>query len=228
MLTAQQKDRTFDGLVAYWNTQDGATDFQKGFFCFPAPDDDVNHPGPARTFINPSTLPKLTPYFLDPDGIDPSKTDYAQAHAEQLRVKTLLIDPYAPIHAYSGILPIKSLQLPAWTLSEPMRNMTAFFSMGPVLLTRDVPKEFEPARQATTTSWLDKQGADTSNLPGDVKIPVAGTKGWVGGTSWMPESQYLLTKIRGNGGGCSRITTTLFRCLRRGTCLCRLTRTMGN
>ena len=106
-----------------------------------------------------------------------------------------------------------------------MRNMTAFFSMGPVLLTRDVPKEFEPARQATTTSWLDKQGADTSNLPGDVKIPVAGTKGWVDVSCWIPKSQCLLTKIRGNGDGCSRITTTPFRCLRRGTCRCRSTRT---
>ena len=94
-------------------------------------------------------------------------------------MKTLLIDPYAPIHAYSSILPIKSLQLPAWTLGEPMRNMTAFFSMGPILLTRDVPKEFIPSKEATTTSWMESQGLDTSNLPDDIKIPVAGAKGWV-------------------------------------------------
>jgi hypothetical protein len=176
----KQRDRTFDGLVAYWDTQSGTTDFKDGFFCFAAPTSPPNKPddpGFARTFIQPSTLPTLTPYFLDPDKIDLSKTDYVQTHAAQLNVKTLLVDPYAPIHCYSSILPIKSHQVPAWTLGEPMRNMTAFFSMGPILLTKDVPKTFTSAKEATPTSWLDSQGTDTSNLPDDVKMAVAGTKG---------------------------------------------------
>jgi hypothetical protein len=39
-------------------------------------------------------------------------------------VKTVLMDPYTPIHLYSGILPIKSLQLPLWTMQKPMKNMS--------------------------------------------------------------------------------------------------------
>jgi hypothetical protein len=39
-------------------------------------------------------------------------------------VKTLLIDPYTPLHLYSAILPIKSLKLPGWSLEGAMRNMS--------------------------------------------------------------------------------------------------------
>lgn len=112
-----------------------------------------------------------------------SDTDdpFIAAHAAQLLVKTLLIDPFAPVHLYSAILPIKSLQLPAWTLSEPMRNMTAFFSMGPLLLTRDVPKTFDADREASASSWLDpsmQQPNQTRPDGEDIKMSVAGTKGY--------------------------------------------------
>lgn len=166
------------------------TDFKTGFYCFPKPptppDNKPDLPGYARTFIQPSSLPHLTPYFLEPDGpsITTAKNDtndpFSAAHAAQLLVKTLLIDPFAPLHVYSGILPVKSLQLPAWTLSEPMRNMTAFFSMGPLLLTRDVPKAFDVQREASATSWLEpgmQQGDQTRTDAEDIKMAVAGTKG---------------------------------------------------
>ena len=94
-------------------------------------------------------------------------------------VKTLLIDPYAPIHLYSGILPIKSLKLPPWVFSEPMKNMTAFFEMGPLLLTKDVPKLFDAKKQATPTSWMVDQSLDmTDNAKADVNLAVAGSKGY--------------------------------------------------
>lgn len=41
-----------------------------------------------------------------------------------MRVVTMLIDPYAAIHVYSGVLPIKNLQLPPWTIAQGLKNMS--------------------------------------------------------------------------------------------------------
>lgn len=79
--------------------------------------------------IEPQTFPQLTPYFLHPDAIrdtDSSEFAYTQQHTAKLMVKTLLVDPYVPIHLYSGILPIKALQLPAWTIQQALKNMSTF------------------------------------------------------------------------------------------------------
>jgi hypothetical protein len=93
-------------------------------------------------------------------------------------INTVLIDPYASIHLYTGILPTKTTKLPGWVISEPIKNMTAFFSMGPLLLTKDVPKVFDVKREATPRSWVDGQGIDMSDpARADVNLAVAGTKG---------------------------------------------------
>lgn len=48
----------------------------------------------------------------------------AQGQAAEFTITTMLIDPYTPVHLYSGILPIKSLQLPGWTLEIAMKHMS--------------------------------------------------------------------------------------------------------
>ena len=65
----------------------------------------------------------MTPYYIDPLDYD-GKTGFLAAQAAKFMVKTLLIDPYTPIHLYTGILPIKSFQLPAWSLQAAMKNMS--------------------------------------------------------------------------------------------------------
>ncbi|EMD00389.1 hypothetical protein BAUCODRAFT_144067 [Baudoinia panamericana UAMH 10762] len=184
------RDRPFDGVVVYWDSQNqealdnrhgpGSTVFDT-FYCFPRPStppEPADTPGYPRTFIDPDNFPKLQPYFLDPDAAVADSTDFLTAHASHLMIKTLLIDPYAPIHLYSGILPIKRLQLPGWVLSEPTKNMTAFFSMGPLLMTKDVPKKWNQAKKATPTSWLSSQGTDIKDAgKPDIQLTVAGTKG---------------------------------------------------
>lgn len=60
-----------------------------------------------------------------------------------------------------------------------MRNMTAFFSLGPILLTRDVPKVFDEKKEASAQSWLEvgMQSGDKGVEEEDIKMAVAGTKG---------------------------------------------------
>ena len=45
----------------------------------------------------------------------------------KLKVKTLLVDPYTALHLYSGVLPIKSLQLPEWSLRLGLEKMCKYF-----------------------------------------------------------------------------------------------------
>jgi len=117
-LTRKQSERPFDGLICYWDTTNGTTDFSTMYTYYPAPTKEQ-----PRQVIEPATFPTLTPYFLDPLTFD-AKPGMVAAHAAKMQVKTLLIDPYTSIHLYTGILPIKSLKLPAWSLGAAMRNMS--------------------------------------------------------------------------------------------------------
>jgi hypothetical protein len=46
---------------------------------------------------------------------------------------TLLVDPRASIHAYTGILPVKELQIPAALVNKPLSNIKAAFQVTPLL-----------------------------------------------------------------------------------------------
>ena len=50
-----------------------------------------------------------------------------------------VVDPFTPVHGYTGILPIQPLEVPPWLLESAMKQMTAFFSMGPLILTKPLP-----------------------------------------------------------------------------------------
>ncbi|KAI9857978.1 MAG: hypothetical protein M1813_007948 [Trichoglossum hirsutum] len=169
-------ERPFDGVVCYWDTDNastGTTAFAKIHTYFPGD-------GDPRADITPPTFPKLQPYFLKAMDFKADLPGLSDAQAAKLMVKTLLIDPYTPVHLYTGILPIKSLQLPGWTLSDAMKNMTAFFTLGPILTTKDVPKHYDssPAAVLRPDSWLhasDNPTASPDAYP--IKLPIAGGKG---------------------------------------------------
>ncbi|TDC78375.1 hypothetical protein [Streptomyces hainanensis] len=48
---------------------------------------------------------------------------------------TLLLDPYAPVHAACGILPVQALALPADIIQGPLSRLRAAFRAGPLLTT---------------------------------------------------------------------------------------------
>jgi hypothetical protein len=117
-------DRPFDGVVAYWDSGNPtpSTDLETIHTYFPAEKNDG-----LRENIVLSKYPTLTPYFLHPDPKNnPQGAGFAKSHTDQLMVKTVLMDPYTPIHLYSGILPIKKLDLPLWSLRGAMKNMSNF------------------------------------------------------------------------------------------------------
>ncbi|KAK5455897.1 hypothetical protein LTS15_005215 [Exophiala xenobiotica] len=165
-------DRPFDGVCAYWEAE--AEDPYKDIYTYFL---DRKNPDSIRKDIVPESYPHLNPYYLDPQDFM-AKSTFDAAHIQQLLVKTLLIDPYTPLHLYSGILPTRSLQLPAWTMQKAMKNMTAFFTMGPLLITKDVPKLWDEGHKLMPDTWITMQEEQkaTETVP-PIKLPIAGTKG---------------------------------------------------
>jgi hypothetical protein len=173
-------DRPFDGVVGYWhsdNTRDGTTKWDELFTYFPST-------ATSKSIsIQPHNFPALSPTYIEPSadagypvvGItNPRKySSYVEARTAQYYITTMLVDPYTPIHAYSPILPIKSLVLPNWTIQKAFTRMTAFFRLGPSLLSKDVPTKYDEHRPLNADSWFKAQ--DTSNPPSTDLVPAPTT-----------------------------------------------------
>lgn len=56
----------------------------------------------------------------------------------------------------------------------------AFFTVGPLLLTADVPKLYDKGHPLTASSWIDQQNdPQSSSAQPVINIPIAGGKGYV-------------------------------------------------
>lgn len=182
------RSRVYDGLIAYFNplstpAEGDVFDFSKLYTHFIDP----QQPASASfVSIEPANYPALNPFFidpLDPRILDPKITvpksspqdEYKKLWDQQLTVFGAIVDPFTPYHAYSGALPVKATQLPAWTWQLAMKKMTAFFQMGPLLTTTDVP--------AYNPDLALKPGYDLTNdknlVPdAQIGIPVMQTGQW--------------------------------------------------
>ncbi|KAG6362796.1 hypothetical protein INS49_007890 [Diaporthe citri] len=99
--------------------------------------------------ISQENYPRLPPHYIDPlgpDGDHISIDDFDDIANEQLNVFGAIVDPFSPVHAYSAILPVKELVLPNWTWQSALDKISAFFHIGPVLVTSDVPDFIESRR----------------------------------------------------------------------------------
>jgi hypothetical protein len=117
-------DRPFDGVLGYFetdNTTTGTTNWSNLFTYWPSTT--TPKTGDPRVLIQPTSFPTLAPFFVEPDGTL-TNGSYAATLAQQLSIKTMILDPYTPLHVYSGILPIQSLQLPAWTVQQALTTMS--------------------------------------------------------------------------------------------------------
>lgn len=141
------KIRTYDGLVGYWSHPPSAGNsidfnYDSVYTYWPSPK------CPHTTNIQSDDFPRLAPFFVPPYSIPSSgdPTPYTPTEIENFRnsywtLFSAVVDPFTPVHIFSGAsLPTASLTLPHWTTEAALAKMTAFFHVGPVLLTVDVPK----------------------------------------------------------------------------------------
>ena len=171
--------RTFDGMVGYFDmltTNSNVINYDSINTYFVTPLPTTGNPTPGidpRHFIDENLpYPPLTPYFepavKSPDPFSqPPSTPTLEKAAQKGFVKAMLIDPFTPVHAYSPVLPIKSLNLPGWTVQSALQNMTAFFHMGPINVIDDITV---PYNSALEPKALVKQppfpsGTATVDLP---------------------------------------------------------------
>ncbi|KAB8349756.1 hypothetical protein FH972_023770 [Carpinus fangiana] len=146
------RGRLYDGLVGFfrahdepWRPEIGAgneLDLSKLFTY----DDKVNKE-PRFAEISGSTFPKLQCFYSNPsqyDSQDPNVGENFRFAANAKLNKSVfgcIVDPFLPVHAYmgGGVTPVQPLRLPDWTWQDSLRNMTAFFHFGPLVVTDDVP-----------------------------------------------------------------------------------------
>ncbi|GAO17330.1 uncharacterized protein UV8b_05560 [Ustilaginoidea virens] len=132
----------------------------------------------------------LRSHFVDPLSASDS-LDFYNRRNEKLSIRSLLLDPFSPIHAYSGILPVRELSLPPWTWQGALSKMKAFFHLGPLVLTKDVPGRFERDRELTSDSPVVKV-PDVRKGEGYVNVPALAEGAWV----WL--QPYYVDKDSGN------------------------------
>jgi hypothetical protein len=211
-------ERPFDGVVGYWNSSNNPdagndtdsvkTDFGACYSYF------VDKETISFKGIQPSNFPLLSPDFVHPEDV---KGSLREAEARRYTVTTMLVDPYTPLHAYSPILPVKSLSIPEWCIQSGFRStysfsilipplfqhrqyylfsspflsynphrfftsplltppeITAFFHLGPSLLSTDVPTSYVSGTHVTPTSW--SQAASPDAAAPSIRLPIAGKKG---------------------------------------------------
>ena len=151
-------DRLYDGLVGYFRADpkpwersptDGNELDLKTLYTY---DKDVATSA-GFAAIDKSTFPELKAFYQDPLDFagfpDPAAQFQFTTNAQlNSTVFGCIVDPFIPVHAYmgGGIAPVQPLQLPDWTWQASLKNMTAFFHFGPLVVTEDISawnKKFE-------------------------------------------------------------------------------------
>ncbi|KAK4067322.1 uncharacterized protein Triagg1_7765 [Trichoderma aggressivum f. europaeum] len=207
-LTEATRERGFDGLVGYFPPlpqskleEDNALDLSTFYIHFPPGVHDTatkelakisppasayeeEQPNPTLTemiTIKKDNYPLPRPYYSDPDKNDLTPSSYTADANEKLAVFGALLDPFLPVHAYTGILPVKELSLPTWTWQGALDKLSAFFHAGPVLITGDVPG-FVEARQLKQGDLPPKV---VEGVEGEEKQAVGLPGGALGMWSWL-------------------------------------------
>ena len=177
------KKRTYDGLVGYFNTlgdqKDGNDLKLDELYTFFLGREPEKATAPLIK-INKTNYPTVRPYFIRPDKI--SSEEIERKRNEALITFGAIVDPFTPVHCYSGLLPTRALQLPSWTWQEALSRMTAFFHMGPLVVTQDVPPYDGKYKLKS-----DYKLRTAETIPGsEFKIPALAAADWNWLQPYMP------------------------------------------
>jgi hypothetical protein len=104
---------------------------------------------------------------------------------DQLHRLTMLVDPRGSVHAFSGLLPVASVELRPPLTKPALQRMAYLFRAGPLLTAPDGIHMPRPAEHTGTWSWFDHVlGGAVPLAPADANVRLAATppiarEGWL-------------------------------------------------
>ena len=143
----------YDGFVGYCHTTQ--VPIEQIFTPFGATDSS------PRSILRESGELSLGPYFLSGD-----TASLAIEHNKKLQCLSVFVDPFAPLHIYSGgVLPMQELRLPRWATNNALQAMHAFFNIGPLLVPRLPPSDIVRLQSARSTAQPAQMNSVTATAP---------------------------------------------------------------
>ena len=141
-----------DGVLGYWREEfDGFTD---NTFVAQAADD--NEPGRPLE-ITETGQPGLTARINAHDANDPvDGLNFTQSVADPPMQTTLLFDPRGRAHLTSGILPVKSIDIPRHLWEPALEAIRVWFPTGPLLSPPNQRRVPTPVLTDRQWSWLER------------------------------------------------------------------------
>ena len=131
-----------DGLVGYWIEEEEKGKWKKY---------------KADTFFAPQTAPETDLPATIAVHSDQQPLNITQSISSPPHKLTLLLDPRGAVHATSGILPTKAIQIPADQFVEALRNMEVTFLSAPILTDRGKINLPLPDEPGYVWSWCAKE-----------------------------------------------------------------------
>jgi hypothetical protein len=120
------RERTFDGVVGYFNNMGNVTDWSKIYTYYSASSaTETPESNDPRVGIAPENFDTLNPYYVPPEGPFGTQS-FMKLHESRLKVKTLILDPFTAAHVYTPVLPLKSLRLSDWLVQTALEKMSRF------------------------------------------------------------------------------------------------------
>lgn len=154
-------EKRYNGLAGYFACGDNGLNFSELFTFFPLGGDTAA--AMQTTGISPATYPRIKPYYpLAVSSPQLSIAQMAAQHNSQLHIFGALMDPFSSVLVSTGILPTAAIQLSPWAVEAAMRTITAFFRLGPVLVTTDLPPPTTFLPQLPTAAEF--RSSETSKL----------------------------------------------------------------
>ncbi len=167
-----------DGLIGYFAEDPAQQATYGAFYAVQVPGEVESDP-----YFKPIGDASGGDNYLQLRFVDEGDTPNAAAHQEQ--VLTMLVDPRAAVHAFTGILPVAQARIPSQFIKPALQNMAYLFRAGPFLTPPDAVQMPQPAEQAGVWSWFDKvRGTPATITPEDGKARFSTTapivkEGWL-------------------------------------------------
>ncbi len=164
-----------DGVIGYFS--DDPADPSKTFAVFNSV---LPHTGPPTPYIRKIGEPGSYPEIKFTDDTVPAPSD-AQKQSTRL---TILADPSCALHAFTGILPVLSLEIPDEFVTPALRRISYLFRSGPLLGPVGEVQMPLPHGLRGAFSWFDNtvkaapivSAVENATLPA---APQIAREGWV-------------------------------------------------